>query len=315
MPAYKDKKRGTWGIRFKQKNWKGEVHEVCKYGFATKHEALKWEDETRRTKEGSLDMTLGSFVEDIYLNDLSRRVKQSTLAMKRNIINAHIIPFFGERKIDEITSKDVICWQNEIMDMKIRDGRSRFKDSYLRTIHTQLSCILAYAVRYYDLPKNPAHVVGSMGRNASTTEMKFWTLAQYRKFADAMMDEPMYYYCFEILYWCGLREGEMLALTLEDFNFEAKTVSVTKTYSVLNGKPVVTSPKTRQSIRVVTMPSFLNDEIQDYIRLVYKPGPTDRIFLASKSMLGRAMERGSSKAGIEPIRIHDLRHPYVKLTT
>ncbi len=50
--------------------------------------------------------------------------------------------------------------------------------------------------------------------------MLFWTKAEYLKFADAMMDKPLSYYAFEMLYWCGIREGELLALTPADFDFE-----------------------------------------------------------------------------------------------
>ena len=43
--------------------------------------------------------------------------------------------------------------------------------------------------------------------------MMFWTKEQYLKFAEVMMDKPQSFYAFEMLYWCGIREGELLALT------------------------------------------------------------------------------------------------------
>ena len=49
-------------------------------------------------------------------------------------------------------------------------------------------------------------------------EMLFWTKGDYLKFANSMMDKPMSYYAFEMLYWCGIREGELFALTSEDFD-------------------------------------------------------------------------------------------------
>ena len=55
-------------------------------------------------------------------------------------------------------------------------------------------------------------------------EMLFWTKAEYQKFADAMMDKPVSYYAFEMLYWCGIREGELLALTPADFDGENQHV-------------------------------------------------------------------------------------------
>ena len=51
-------------------------------------------------------------------------------------------------------------------------------------------------------------------------EMLFWTKEEYLKFAEVMMDKPLSFYAFEMLYWCGIREGELLALTPADFDFE-----------------------------------------------------------------------------------------------
>jgi len=146
-------------------------------------------------------------------------------------------------------------------------------------------------------------------------EMMFWTKEQYLKFADVMMDKPLSFYAFEMLYWCGIREGELLALTPADFDFEKCTVTINKSYQRLNGQDLITTPKTEKSNRVITMPQFLAEEIQDYIKMLYGIGPDDRMFTVTKSYLHREMDRGAKEAGVPRIRIHDIRHPYVKPTT
>ena len=144
-------------------------------------------------------------------------------------------------------------------------------------------------------------------------EMLFWTKDEYLKFADVMMDKPLSYYAFEMLYWTGIREGELLALTPEDFDFEKQTVTINKSFQHLNGRDIITSPKTEKSNRTIKLPNFLCDEIQDYLKMLYDVGLDDRMFPVTKSYLYREMERGSKQAGIKRIRIHDIRHPYVKL--
>ena len=84
--------------------------------------------------------------------------------------------------------------------------------------------------------------------------MLYWTKEEYLKFADAVMDKPVSYYAFEILYWCGIREGELLALTPADFDFERGVLSITKSYQRLKGRDVITDPKTPLSNREVIMP-------------------------------------------------------------
>ena len=128
-----------------------------------------------------------------------------------------------------------------------------------------------------------------------------------------MMDKPISFYAFEVLYWCGLRMGEMLALTPIDFDFEKNTLSITKSYQRLNGKDIITEPKTPKSKRIIQIPEFLSEEIQEYIKSLYGLAPTDRLFQITKSYLHSEMTRGSNEQRIKRIRIHDLRHSHVSL--
>ena len=114
-------------------------------------------------------------------------------------------------------------------------------------------------------------------------------------------------------YWCGIREGELLALTPADFDFEKCTVSITKSYQRLNGQDLITTPKTEKSNRVIKMPQFLADEMQDYLKQLYGIEPNDRMFAVTKSYLHREMDRGAKEAGVKRIRIHDIRHSAVSL--
>lgn len=143
--------------------------------------------------------------------------------------------------------------------------------------------------------------------------MLFWTKAEYQRFAEAMMDKPLSYYAFEMLYWCGIREGELLALTPADFDFEAGTVKISKSYQRLHGEDVITTPKTKKSNRTIKMPNFLCDEMRDYLGMLYGVKKKDRIFTVTKSYLHHEMDRGAKEAGVKRIRIHDLRHSHISL--
>jgi integrase len=144
-------------------------------------------------------------------------------------------------------------------------------------------------------------------------EMLFWTKEEYERFADAMMDKPMSYYAFEMLYWCGIREGELLALTPADFDFANETVRINKSYQRLNGQDIITTPKTKKSNRIITMPQFLCEEMQEYLKQFYNVEPDSRIFPISKHYLHHEMDRGTKETGVKRIRIHDLRHSHISL--
>ena len=174
---------------------------------------------------------------------------------KEHIIESKILPHFKNRKICEILPKDILAWQNQILNSKDKNGKT-FSPSYLKTIHNQISAIFNHACKYYGLVSNPAAKVGNMGK-ATSKEMEIWTQDDYRKFAEQTMENPQFYYAFEMLYWCGIREGELLALTPADFDFKRQTVSITKSYQRLKGRDVITDPKTPKSNRTITSLSFI----------------------------------------------------------
>lgn len=175
-----------------------------------------------------------------------------------------------------------------------------------------MSALFNHAVRYYGLKSNPAAIAGNMGTE-ERKEMLFWTLEEYKKFSEVMMDKQISYYAFQMLYWCGIREGEMLALTPKDFDFKAETVTIDKSYQRLKGRDVITTPKTKKSNRTIKMPKFLCEEMQEYLGMFYEAGENDRIFPVSKSYMHHEMDRGSKEANVKRIRIHDLRHSHVSL--
>lgn len=312
MSVYKDNATGKWRVIYRYTDITGKRKQTQKRGFETKREAVAWEHEMMLKSQAKLDMTFGSFYE-IYEADKASRLKQSTWETKSHIIRTKILPYFADRKIDEIEVRDVIAWQNELLAAFKDEGKEeRYSQDYLRTIQAQLTAIFAHAVKYYNLPKNPSSLAGTIGKEVPK-EMQFWTKEEYLKFAEEMMDKPRSYYAFELLYWTGIRSGELLALTPGDFDFEKQTLRINKTFHRSKGKDIITTPKTVKSNRIITLPPFLCDEIKDYLGMFYEIGESERMFSFTKSYLGHEMERGCKASGVKKIRIHDLRHSHVSL--
>lgn len=310
MPVFKNEDNGTWYVMARYVNWKGERKQKCKRGFATKREAQEWERMFKLQTSSDLDMSFEAFTE-LYINDVKNRLKENTWLTKEHIIRTKILPYFGKLKISEISTKEIIAWQNEML--AYRDEKKKpYSQTYLKTLHNQLSAIFNHAVRYYELRSNPAAKVGNMG-SEEHKEMLFWTKEEYKKFSFEMMDKPVSFYAFEMLYWCGIREGELLALTPADFNFDKETVTINKSYQRLKGQDVITSLKTKKSNRTIKMPKFLCEEMKEYLGMIYGLKKKDRIFTVTKSYLHHEMDRGAKAVGVKRIRIHDLRHSHISL--
>lgn len=243
------------------------------------------------------------------MEDMKPRLKLNTFLTKKHIMETKIIPYFEKKSLAEITATDVIQWQNQLLSMRDENGMP-YSQTYLRTIQNQLSAIFNHACRFYGLTANPSKQAGKMGKTKGK-EMLFWTKEEYLKFSEMMKDKPVSYYAFEVLYWTGIREGELLALERGDFNIADRKLTINKSYQHLQGEDYITSPKTEKSNRVIELPEFLCREMEDYFGMLYKCDEYTRLFTFSKSYLHHEMDRGAKLAGVKRIRIHDLRHSHV----
>lgn len=241
----------------------------------------------------------------MYRNDMGQRLRENTLRSKNYIVELKILPYFGKRKIAEITAADVRIWQGELL-------KKGYSQTYLRTVNNQLSCIFNYAAKYYDLPRNPCAQAGSIGKGKAD-EMSFWTQTEFEQFIDCVKDKPLSYYGFLTLYWTGCRIGELLALTLEDFNPVEKTLRINKSYQRIKGRDVITDPKTQKGKRTISLPDFLVEELQEYVGKLYGMTLQDRMFQTTKAYYEHEMIRGVELSGVKKIRIHDLRHSHASL--
>lgn len=312
MAAYKDEARGTWYVSFHYNDWTGKNKRKLKRGFRTRKEALEYEQKFLLQQATNLDMRFEDFYK-LYEEDLKPKLKLNTWRTKDVIFQKKLIPYFKDKKMNEISPADIIKWQNEMIKKRKADGKP-YKPTYLKTMQSELSAIFNHAVRFYNLRENPVKKAGTIGKGKAD-EMDFWTKEEYLKFIECVKDKPISYYAFQILYWCGIREGELLALTPADIDFENKKLHITKSYQYINGEDIITDPKTEKSRRDVVIPDFLVEELRQFIGMLYGYGSDDRIFQITKSYLHHEMSRGAKAAGVKRIRIHDLRHPYVKPTT
>ena len=151
-----------------------------------------------------------------------------------------------------------------------------------------------------------------MGKK-NADEMLFWTNEEFKVFIEAMESRPVGYTVFMVMYYTGLRVGELLALTPEDIDFDRHIISVNKNYQRLNGKEYIYPPKTEKGYRDVVMPQSLETCIRVYMDSIFGLQPTDRIFPYDKSYMGRQMKYGCEKAGIQKIRVHGVRHTHASL--
>ena len=312
MSVTKDGDTGRWMSQIRVTDWTGKTIHKKKRGFATKKEALQWERDFISQSTGSLGMTFGDFIA-LYVKDMEHRLKPSTVASKKWLIDLKVTPFFKKIPLNEIKPTHVRQWQNSLTSYRDENGKP-YAQTYLKCINNQLTAIFNYAVKYYGLKENPCHKAGSMGKKKAD-ERLFWTKDEFQTFIEGMKDRPASYTVFMTMYYTGIREGELLALTPSDIDFEKKTLTVNKSYQRLGKEDIITTPKTPKSIRTIPIPDGLCNCLQEYMSHCYGLQNDDRLFPYTKSFLYHEMEYGCKASGVKRIRVHDIRHPYVKHTT
>ena len=302
MPTYKDDKAGTWYCKFYYTDWQGQKRQKLKRGFSRQKDAKDWERLFLEQFAKNPDITF----EALYLKYkeyIRLRIRESTAASRFSMIDRHILPFFKKKVVSDISPADVAAWQNEMLQKGL-------SNTYLNQINIYLKAIFAYAVDYVGLPKNPC--TKSIG-SRKTRKLNFWTPGEYARFIEACKDNIEYYTIFEILYYTGMREGELLALTLNDIDFKGNQIHINKTYYRIAGKDLINAPKTESSERIVDIPEFLTQEIREYVTHLYKPDPETRLFNKRPQYLRSILRDRAAKAGVKEIRVHDIRHSHASL--
>lgn len=308
MSVFKDDFTKSWACKFRYKNWQGETKQHKKTGFSTKKEAEIYEHDFIDRLKGSSDILFQSLY-DYYIKDCEARLKPTTVRNKAFMIETKILPYFKNLKIEDIAPMNVRSWQTELMK-----SEKHYTQTYLKTVNNQLSAMLNFAKKVYGLKENPCTIVGSMGKAKADT-MDFWTPKEFNQFIK-VYDKPdklLTKTAFYLLYFGGMRCGELLALTFKDFNFLNNTVKIDKNYARIKNQDIIQTPKTEKSKRIISLPPFVMDLVKTYVAHLKGYYWNDRLFPCTISHLRWDMVNGCKESGVKRIRLHDLRHSHASL--
>ncbi len=247
-----------------------------------------------------------------YLEYSSVNDKPNSHLKKENVFKNYIIPFFGNMKINEITSVHARKFKESLINLYI-------SNNYKRYIISMTSSFLNYAVKYNYINKNPFKQIDNFKKEK--VKMQYWTLNEFNDFIKHV-DDITYKTIFWLLFYTGMRKGELLALTIDDIDLENKTININKTCSYVTGKGyIVTTPKTLESKRIIYINDKTIDVIKEYLKYIsnqYEFKKDTPLFsingaLIPKETLRRNFKYYQRLAGVKDIRLHDLRHSHVAL--
>ena len=318
MPVYYNADKKTWYAMFYAKDYKGVNKKYKKTGFKKKKEAQEYEYEFKKKISKSVNMSFNSLYE-LYFEDYKKRHKPTAINTVETFFRLHILPFFDNIEISKINSYMIREWQNEMLEKEHRNGQL-FSENSKANIYAALKSMFNWAAKYQGLNENPCKNLGAFGSKKNRSEMKIWSVDDFNKFINLLeiknKEKDGKYtdsiIIFKILFWTGLRIGEVLALTFDDINLKEKFIDVNKTISHINKKDYITTPKTLGSVRKVILPENLILDLKLYFSKFEKQeiSKSKRIFNLKKSQLRYILEKYSIQAEVEKIRLHDFRHSH-----
>ncbi|AOM13841.1 tyrosine-type recombinase/integrase [Bacillus thuringiensis] len=303
MVVYKDKERGTYFFVVRVRQFDGTQKQVKRRGFKTKKEAREAEAKMLVEKETNSSLTFAQ-VADSYFDWYCQRRKQSSIATIQNVIYNHLIPEFGKIKVDRITAKHIMNYQNSI----IRE----YSADTLKKIHTVLSSVFNFAIKFHGLTHNPARIAGNFEKE-SNKRMDFWEFEEFKQFI-AVVDDLLYRTFFSTLYYSGARKGELLALTWADVDFTEKTININKT----NYNRQITKPKTKASNRSIMLPSRVIDLLKNLKEHATLKAPVKSDYIVfgefytsiATATLDRKYKKYLTNTPVKKILLHEFRHSH-----
>lgn len=246
-----------------------------------------------------------------YIDYIKLKTKVSTYENNIKYINKYILSFFKDKNIFDLNLKDIISWQNYINTFSL-------SYNYKSNLFYNLSGFLDYCVLFFELDRNVAKIFGNFKNNDIISDTgNIWTLEEFNQFIKCV-DDITFKTLFDVLYFTGLRKGEILGLKWKDIYFDNHTLNINKQ---LTKKGTITTPKTNSSNRVVNLDDFLISELlilKEYYIEKYNFF-NDNYFVfgyekyISFTTLKRKKDFYCCKANVRQIKIHEFRHSHAVL--
>lgn len=315
MPSYQ--KIGNdklWSVRFYFTSANGVKKQKRLSGYKTKGDAEKaYIDFVNNSSKEVITISKKHAFNDLlerYFDYMRQNVKESTFVDSSSIFKLHIMPYFKDKKIEELTPLILLEWQNQF---------SKYSYKYKTRIRGNLYSFLRFCEKYYNIP-NTMTKVDAIKNLEKKKEMQFWTETEFEKFIQCV-DDITYKAFFSFLYLTGTRRGEAMALNWNDIDLKNCVVKINKTitnHTLGESTYEITAPKTANGIRTIALSNNLvilltklkEKQLQqeNFSEEWFIFGGKQHLYIQN---IFRNFKQTIIKAKVKEIRLHDLRHSHV----
>jgi integrase len=314
------KKKNFWYFRIRVYDYvQGKNIDVYRSGFKTKKEASEASHEFAKSYEPKTEQySVNSTFDDAfteYLENRKRKIKITAYYNELPTFNKHILSFFSGIKLRQITNQLFNRW---IKEMEIKQLSISYKNHILNTLK-QIAVLIRrrYKIDLQFIEEEPSFRSDKYIEN----EKNIYTLEQAEKLID-MTDDVIYKTLFTVMFYSGMRLGEIRALNWNDYNGHGLSVrkSINTRIKKHIGEPMITTPKTKKSVRIVPLPLIATKRLNQYkVYCENKIGFSDGWYIfgdtepLSETTLRRKLLMFSKQSNLHYVTPHGFRHSYTTL--
>ncbi|MGL5382784.1 MAG: site-specific integrase [Culicoidibacterales bacterium] len=338
MSVYKSETNATWFFAVRYTNINGHRKQKKARGFKTKREAIAAE----RAFLASLNNGISDFSQakigeiiTIYLADKQKMVKGSTYKALDSVLNGRVRYFFADVPIHTLTNSHILAFHEFLFNPPANTQFRSVKLSTARENHSIFIAMLKYAEKHYHVTMishkfSPPKAHHSLQTISEIKKLKFYTIEQFQTFIERIDDEDeLIRDIIEILYYTGMRIGELLALTYEFIDFNNRKILVRQNAITIPDPnqankfiQVLSTPKTKNSVRDISLPQKAFDILARYYAHDQRIfGFEKNWFVFSKAKiemynygtLRHHYNHVQAKTKMPRITLHDFRHSHVSL--
>lgn len=320
MPVYKSTPTSDgrqWYFRSYKKNFDGKNIQFKSKKYSTKKEAERQEN-LFNLNEKDTNHTSFIIIADDWFNEIKETKRTSTYMSYLYGYNKHIYPYFSKINIENIEVRDIEKWKKDLESQK-------YNVVYLNKLYDILNNIFKQAMKKYNLKSNVVELSGRFKKKYDDTiikdkdKLKYITLEEFNKLLSTV-DDITWRTFFIVLFYTGMRKGEIQALKVDDIDFNNNEIIVDKTLSADSYGCKIT--KTKNTVnRKIKMNKILSNQLKyylSYLKSTYSDYTKQWFLFGCTHYLPRAtIDRHKhyyfEKSGVREITIHQFRHSHVSL--
>lgn len=252
----------------------------------------------------------------LYFAQLPNFNTESTIYDKEKLFERFIFPTFSGKKMNDLTKPALYAWQDNLWAMTSDKTGSRFSFKYKSKIRGHFNNFLDWA-EARDYCTNALKTIPLPRNTDGHKEMQIWEECEFTAFIRAV-DDIMWRAFFTMLYYTGVRVGELLALSDDCLKNNTLVVKQTIIRKTTDGSLWKVKSTKNKKTRTFTVPNPVRVALDDFLRFKQENNiPGDFLFLGSRPLPENAYQRALIQycqiSGVKKIRIHDFRHSFVSM--